>query len=361
LDHFIVSNNKIGGNLPVRTGLETYYPYYGFRFDFSNNRFTGYIPSCYNIQVGYMELNVSGNRLNSLETVLNKSNVTLNIKNQEIWVNTALQINPGMDCLISLPNICIYSHYNQNFSANNTFSVYLENDNIGVVTSEQGILIIPAIMLANATPGAALTLVQATGDAQGTKIRYNQGSAPEIYSIKGKVIYKDNPLQGVKITYEDGSATTNELGNYSITVEQNATVTLTPSLTNFTFSPPSITCVNVTSDQTGKNFIATSTVDIIEISEDEQILIYPNPTRGELIIKNYELGITNIEIFDMMGRKQQFSRHCGLDPQLHSQFSIHHLPAGMYFIRIQTDGSTGSTGSPTTGLPTVITKKIVKQ
>jgi hypothetical protein len=56
-------------------------------------------------------------------------------------------------------------------------------------------------------------------------------------------------------------------------------------------------------------------------------ILYPNPTNGQLQITNYELGISNIEIFDVLGRKQQFSI-------INSQFSIHHLPAGIYLIRL---------------------------
>jgi hypothetical protein len=59
------------------------------------------------------------------------------------------------------------------------------------------------------------------------------------------------------------------------------------------------------------------------------------------------MRIENVEIFDLMGRS--VARHCGLDPQSHSiTLDISHLPAGMYFVRIQTANG-------------VITKKVVKQ
>jgi hypothetical protein len=300
LDYFNVSNNKIGGNLPANISGWNYSGYYTAYLNFSDNVFTGSIHDSYNISSGRMVLNVSGNRLNSLETPLNRNRVTvLDIKSQEIWSSIAVQINPGMDALISLPNLCIYNHYNQDFAANNTFSVYLEEDNIGVVTSQEGIVIIPAIMLANAMPGASLTLIQSTGDAQGTKIRYNQGTNPEVYSIKGKVTHNGNPLSGVTIMYEDGYSVTNSSGNYTITVNRNATVTLTPTLLGYTFSPTFITCPNVTNNLTGKDFTATTT-GINEI-KGQQITVFPNPTTDLLYIESQDV-ITHLKLIDLKGK-----------------------------------------------------------
>lgn len=301
LDYFDVSNNKIGGNLPASISGWNYTGYYTTTLNFSGNIFTGSIPASYNISSGTMVLDVSGNRLNSLETPLNRNRVTeLDIKNQEIWSSIAVQINPGMDALISLPNLCTYRYSNQDFAANNTFSVYLEEDNIGVVTSQEGIVIIPAIMLANAMPGASLTLVQSTGDAQGTKIRYNQGTNPEAYSIKGKITHNGSPLSGVTIMYEDGFSVTNASGAYTITVNRNATVTLTPTLLGYTFSPASITCSNVVSNLTDKNFTANSTSGINEI-KGQQIAVFPNPTTDLLYLESQDM-ITHLKLIDLKGK-----------------------------------------------------------
>jgi autotransporter-associated beta strand protein len=77
--------------------------------------------------------------------------------------------------------------------------------------------------------------------------------------------------------------------------------------------------------------------------EGGDVRVYPNPTRGEVIIEmgDMEYGICDIEIFDIMGKKVS---HLTISHPI----SISHLPAGMYFLRIQTE----------TG---IITKKIVKQ
>jgi len=85
---------------------------------------------------------------------------------------------------------------------------------------------------------------------------------------------------------------------------------------------------------------------IEDMGNDQNIVIYPNPTTGELKIENGELKIENVEIYDVYGRRQKII--------LNSQFSIlnsidiSHLSAGIYFIQIETEKET-------------ITKKVVKE
>jgi hypothetical protein len=71
-------------------------------------------------------------------------------------------------------------------------------------------------------------------------------------------------------------------------------------------------------------------------------IISPNPTSGQLKIKNYELSENStIEIFDVVGRKlSHFTFH-------DSQIDISHLANGIYFLKIKIE----------TG---IITKKIIK-
>ena len=82
------------------------------------------------------------------------------------------------------------------------------------------------------------------------------------------------------------------------------------------------------------------------------ISIYPNPTIGELRIRNYEttfgvspLGIEGVEIYDIMGKKLSTFNY-----QLSTinSIDISHLPAGIYFMRITTEKG-------------VVTKKVVKK
>jgi hypothetical protein len=76
-----------------------------------------------------------------------------------------------------------------------------------------------------------------------------------------------------------------------------------------------------------------------------KVSVYPNPTTGELRITNYELGIKEVEIFDIYGKKLS-SNHLITSSSNHL-INIAHLQAGVYFVKIQTETGT-------------ITKKIIK-
>ena len=56
----------------------------------------------------------------------------------------------------------------------------------------------------------------------------------------------------------------------------------------------SIARLNIPSDVSVKPYLP----------DERSVTVYPNPTTGELRITNYELGIKNIEFFDIYGRKQ---------------------------------------------------------
>ena len=71
----------------------------------------------------------------------------------------------------------------------------------------------------------------------------------------------------------------------------------------------------------------------------DKITLVPNPTTGELRITNYELGITDVEIFDIYGKQHQVSPelNSGLKSQISSHLiNIAHLPTGLYFVKITT-------------------------
>ena len=85
------------------------------------------------------------------------------------------------------------------------------------------------------------------------------GGEPQIYhAVSGTVTTMDgNPLANVRITYTGGTTTTNNSGYYSFTVLENTSVTITPSLAGYTFTPTNPT-ITVT-ENTTVNFTATST------------------------------------------------------------------------------------------------------
>jgi hypothetical protein len=75
----------------------------------------------------------------------------------------------------------------------------------------------------------------------------------------------------------------------------------------------------------------------ISETQAEWVQIYPNPTTGGLTITNYELRITDVEVYDIYGRKTA-SNHL-LISSSNQQVDVSHLPNGLYFLRIYTEDS----------------------
>jgi len=73
-------------------------------------------------------------------------------------------------------------------------------------------------------------------------------------------------------------------------------------------------------------------LDLVGIKDIDhsKIVIFPNPTTGQLTIKNGQLTIKNVEIFDTIGRKQLSIINCPLSIEV----DVSHLPTGIYFIKI---------------------------
>ncbi|MCL2511284.1 MAG: T9SS type A sorting domain-containing protein [Bacteroidales bacterium] len=86
-------------------------------------------------------------------------------------------------------------------------------------------------------------------------------------------------------------------------------------------------------------------VGIVETQGIASVRVYPNPTRGELQVTSYELQVTGIDIYDIMGKKLLTSPLSLTSPE--TTLNIAHLPNGVYFIKIQTETGT-------------ITQKIIK-
>jgi len=84
---------------------------------------------------------------------------------------------------------------------------------------------------------------------------------------------------------------------------------------------------------------------IPELPLQEEILFYPNPTKGELRIDKGELRIDNVAIYDLLGRIQK-SKIVNLKSEI--VIDVSHLPAGVYFVQLSTEKG-------------AITKKVMKQ
>jgi len=81
------------------------------------------------------------------------------------------------------------------------------------------------------------------------------------YAVSGTVTSGGNPLPGVSFAATGNSCTTsNAQGQYSCTVPQGWSGSVTPSLSGYAFIPASRSYSSVAANQTGQNYTATSTV-----------------------------------------------------------------------------------------------------
>ena len=86
-----------------------------------------------------------------------------------------------------------------------------------------------------------------------------------------------------------------------------------------------------------------------EYNESAEITLFPNPTTGELRVESGELRVETIVVFDMLGRKVMTVTESQIaNRKSQITFDISNVPAGVYFVRIQTENG-------------VVTRKVVKE
>src|SRR5262249_57139292 len=80
------------------------------------------------------------------------------------------------------------------------------------------------------------------------------------FTISGTVTQNGSPLGGVNFTADAGASCSpsNPSGQYGCTMPQGYTGTVTPSLTGYTFTPPSRSYSNVTADSAGQGYAAAA-------------------------------------------------------------------------------------------------------
>jgi len=190
-----------------------------------------------------------------------------------------------------------------------------------------------------------------------------------------KVIRGSSPQFTIVSSVENNiGGTISPEGSIPVDEGSDITFTMTPE-SNYTIEKVLVDGENVevANTYTFQNVVANHSIIVkftlqtsIEQVETQQITVYPNPTGGEFVVTSNRLQVTDIEIFDLMGRKvyeqkaeDAKARKCEStkdnSPSLEGWQSqadgvvinISHLPAGMYFLRIQTEAD-------------VITRKIIK-
>src|SRR5262249_17203047 len=119
------------------------------------------------------------------------------------------------------------------------------------------------------TPAAAGTFpvtVTATDAAAKTGSKSLNLVINSAYTISGQITFSGAGLSGVTVTLSTGpTATPGSSGNYSFGNLPAGTYTVSPSLSGYTFTPPSTTFTNITANQTA-NFTAVPAVTVTTAS-----------------------------------------------------------------------------------------------
>ena len=163
----------------------------------------------------------------------------------------------------------------------------------------------------------------------------------EIYSI---TVSANNEKYGTGIGsgkyVENETATIIAIANSGyvfVNWTKNGEEVSTDSLYSFTVTENVKLVANFETGQTG----------IVETPLTASVQVYPNPTSGILNliqdqITSHELQVKNIEVFDVMGKKQR------VESGKQNVMDISDLPAGVYFLQIQTENG-------------MVTRKVIKR
>jgi hypothetical protein len=125
------------------------------------------------------------------------------------------------------------------------------------------------------------------------------------------------------------NTTTNAQGEYLFIVPTPISVTLTPSLSGYTFTPSNRPLSNITTDQLNQDFVA-KTVGIDELKMGNgQLKIYPNPAFTQLYVKYFSQETVNYTIYSVVGQIIQQGKL-----QEDSSINIESLASGLYYLKV---------------------------
>lgn len=108
------------------------------------------------------------------------------------------------------------------------------------------------------TSPSSKTITVTAGSTTPVTAGYQQSASA--FTISGRVTHNSNGLNGVSLTATPGniSTSTNASGHYSLSLPQGWSGTITPFLSNYSFTPSSKSYTNLSTAQTGQDFSATA-------------------------------------------------------------------------------------------------------
>lgn len=171
--------------------------------------------------------------------------------------------------------------------------------------------------------------IQHIGDEQFATMSIYEGN---FYNVNFVISNGTNQLENAIININQNQIQTNQSGIATIELI-NGSYPYTINLDGYENYSNSVTVNNANETL---NIILNENVSVEE--QNNQLYIYPNPTDGIVTINNNQQTIRNIKIFDITGKVIFNDNFSNFNSQ--QAINLTNQPAGMYFIRIQTDNST---------------------
>ncbi len=164
------------------------------------------------------------------------------------------------------------------------------------------------------------------------------------YTISGHISFMGSPCVGVMMNGLPGSPTTNSSGNYTATVPAGWTGTVTPTLSNFSFTPRSTTYgpvnSNITTNYTGA-YGSAADQSVKHPLEFALVQNVPNPFNPTTIIRFNvpNSGFVSLKVYDILGREVTTLVNENQEAGVHqATFDGSRLVSGVYFYRLTAPG-----------------------